>query len=244
MRQVVTTMLGALLVSGGALAADPLAVAPIIKAGDVWTYRSTTQKGPSGWNQTRDDTAVTRVTATSIYFTVKPSGSSQAPKELFSGVDWSRTRDVNGKDTVVNRPLSFPLTAGKAWEIHYIEQHPNKAHRSEDITSKYAVVGYEAVEVPAGRFNAIKIEAEGQWIAQAEPTQTVVQGAQSNAAGTVMTTETQKTSDATTSGRTYKAFWYVPEVGRWVKSVEEYYGSGGVRNERYTSELESYTRAP
>jgi hypothetical protein len=41
------------------------------------------------------------------------------------------------------------------------------------------------------------------------------------------------------SGRTYKAFWYVPEVRRWVKSVEQYYGSGGVRNERYTGELES-----
>ena len=32
---------------------------------------------------------------------------------------------------VVNKPLSFPLTAGKTWEIHYAEQQPNKAHRSE-----------------------------------------------------------------------------------------------------------------
>jgi hypothetical protein len=46
------------------------------------------------------------------------------------------------------------------------------------------------------------------------------------------------------TGRTYKAFWYVPEIGRWVKSVEEYYGSNGVRNERYTAELESYKRSP
>jgi hypothetical protein len=35
----------------------------------------------------------------------------------------------------------------------------------------------------------------------------------------------------------------VPEVKRWVKSVEEYYGSGGVRNERYTGELESFKLA-
>jgi hypothetical protein len=42
------------------------------------------------------------------------------------------------------------------------------------------------------------------------------------------------------TGRTYKAFWYAPEVKRWVKSVEEYYGSGGVRNESYTTELESF----
>jgi hypothetical protein len=32
-------------------------------------------------------------------------------------------------------------------------------------------------------------------------------------------------------------------VKRWVKSVEEYYSSGGVRNERYSEELESFKPA-
>ena len=168
------------------------------------------------------------------------SGSTQPEKELFSGVDWSRARDIGGKETVVNRPLAFPLNAGKTWEIHYTEEHPNKQHRSEEWNNKYSVVGYEPVEVPAGKFNALKIEAEGHWTAVLEPTQTVVQGAQSNADGTSLVTQTQKITDRTTSGRTYKAFWYVPEVRRWVKSVEEYYSSGGVRNERHTGELESY----
>jgi hypothetical protein len=90
----------------------------------------------------------------------------------------------------------------------------------------------------------LKIEAEGHWTAVLEPSQTVVQGAQSSAAGVSMVTETQKTTDKTASGRTYKAFWYVPEVGRWVKSVEEYYGSNGVRNEKYTGELESFKLTP
>jgi hypothetical protein len=129
------------------------------------------------------------------------------------------------------------------WRRHYTEQHPNKAHKSEEWNNKYTVVGYESIEVPAGKFNAWKIEAEGRWTAELEPTQTVVQGAQSNADGVSMVTQTQKTTDRTVSGRTYKAFWYVPEVKRWVKSVEEYYGSGGVRNERYTGELESFKLA-
>ena len=218
--------------------------APTVKAGDTWTYRTTTEKGASGWNQTRDETTVSRVTSSTIYYTVKPSGSTQPEKELFAGLDWSRAHDIDGKETVVNKPLSFPLTAGKAWEIHYTEQHPNKTFRTEDWVHKYTVVGYESVEVPAGKFNALKIEAEGHWTAELEPTQTVVQGAQSNADGTSMVTQTQKTTDRTVSGRTYKAFWYVPEVRRWVKSVEEYYGSGGVRNERYTGELESFKIAP
>jgi hypothetical protein len=141
--------------------------APIVKAGDTWTYKPTTEKGTTGWNQTRDETTVSRVTASTIYYTVKVSGSTQPEKELFAGSDWSRARDVNGKELVVNRPLSFPLTAGKTWELHYTEQQPNnKAHRSEEWNNKYTVVGYEAVEVPAGKFNALKMEAEGQALGQ------------------------------------------------------------------------------
>jgi len=233
-------MLSALLISAPAWAAAQSINAPGIKAGDTWTYRVTTEKGTTGWVQTRDETTVSRVTGSTIYYTVKASGSTQPEKELFAGLDWSRARDVNGKEMVVNRPLSFPLTPGKTWEIHFTEQQPNKAHRSEEWSHKYTVVGYEAVEVPAGKFNALKVEAEGHWTAELEPSQTVIQGAQSNAAGVSMTTETQKVTDRTASGRTYKAFWYVPEVGRWVKSVEEYYGSNGVRNEKYTAELESF----
>lgn len=218
--------------------------APLVKAGDTWTYKSTTEKGTTGWNQAHNQTTVSRVTSSTIYYTTKVSDSTQPEKELFAGVDWSRLRDVNGKETVVNRPLSFPLTAGKTWELHYTEQQPNKAHRSEEWDATYKVVGFETVEVPAGKFNALKIEAEGRWTAQMEPGQTVVQGAQSSAAGVSMVTETQKTTDRTASGRTYKAFWYVPEARRWVKSVEEYYASNGVRNEKYTAELESFSLTP
>jgi hypothetical protein len=42
------------------------------------------------------------------------------------------------------------------------------------------------------------------------------------------------------SGRSYKAFWYVPGVKRWVKSDEEFFDANGVRNERYLDELASY----
>ncbi|HLZ99284.1 MAG TPA: hypothetical protein VKP66_15210 [Steroidobacteraceae bacterium] len=69
-----------------------------------------------------------------------------------------------------------------------------------------------------------------------EPDQTV---AQSNADGTSMSTQVQNIKEKTVTGRTYKAFWYVPEVKRWVRSVEEYYGNGGVRNER-PAKLESF----
>jgi hypothetical protein len=216
---------------------------PPLKPGDSWSYRSTTERGRAGWNQTHEDFTVTRVTGGTIFMSSKTSGSTQPPREFITGGDWSRVRDVNGKQTVVNRPFAFPLQQGKTWDIAYTEQNPNKQHKSETYETHYTVVGYETVEVPAGKFRAVKIEGNGEWHAEIAPQQTVVQGVQSAQGQTAMVTQASNTTERTASGRLYKAFWYVPEVKRWVKSVEEYYSSGGERNERYTSELESYKTA-
>ena len=234
-----------LLVTAAIAAPVDNVTAPAVKAGDSWTYKTTTEKATSGWNQTRDVFKVSRVTSSSIYFTVQPSGSTQPPKELFGGLDWSRARDLGGTETVVNKPLSFPLNVGKTWKLEYTEDHPsNKLHKSEKWTEQFTVVGPETVEVPAGKFDAIKIECEGHWTAEIEPTRTVVQGAQVNAGGVSMGTQVTNLGAGAKSGRVYKAFWYVPAVKRWVKSVEEYYSSGGVRNESYTGELESFEVNP
>jgi len=213
---------------------------PVIKVGDTWIYRTTTERGASAWNQTDDEIKVTRVTPTAIFVATKTTGSTQPPKEMWVGPDWSRMRDVNGKETVVNRPFAFPLSDGKSWDLVYTEQNPNKNHKTEKIDRHFSVVGYETVEVPTGKFRALKIESEGHWEAQVAPGQSVVQGAQTGQGSATMVTQVQSTAERPTSGRLYEAFWYVPEVKRWVKSVEEYYSSGGVRNERYSQELESF----
>jgi hypothetical protein len=216
---------------------------PVLQSGDTWTYRSTTERGPSGWSQVHEDITVTRATGDSIFFSSKTSGSTQPPHEFVVGADWSRMRDVNGKQTVVNRPLAFPLQQGKRWDVAYTEQNPNTQHKSETFETHYSVMAYETVEVPAGKFRALKIEGNGQWHAEIAPQRNVVQGAQSVQGQTTMATQVRSTAERTVSGRLYKAFWYAPEVKRWVKAVEEYYSSGGERNERYTLELESYKTA-
>ena len=217
---------------------------PAIKPGDTWTYRVTTEMSTSGWNQTRDETVVSRVTSTSIYYTVRPTGSTLPAKEMFSGLDWSRSRDIGGEQTVINRPLSFPLSMGKSWQVEYTEQHPTKLHKSEKWNTKCTVLGHESVDVPAGTFDTVKVECEGTWTAEMEPTVTVAQSAQTNAGGTTMATQANRVSAGEHSGRVYKAFWYVPSVKRWVKSVEEYYSSGGVRTESHVGELESFKVEP
>jgi hypothetical protein len=186
---------------------------------------------------------VTHANAEAIGIAVKVVGSTAPPVEQLLGPDWSRVRSVNGHTTVVNRPLAFPLSVGKTWTIDYVEDHPNRQHTSEHYHTPYKVVGWEDVSVPAGTFHAIKIEADGEWSAAIAPGVTAASGARVDAQGTTTVVQTNRITPSTVSGRTYHAFWYVPSIRRWVKSVEEYYGAGGVRNASYKSELESFKPA-
>jgi hypothetical protein len=225
-----------------ALAMAQSITAPTLKEGDTWTYLDTVETGPTGWRQTHDEITVQRVTDAHIYISSKQAGSPSDGHEVIVDADWSRAREISGNEVVVNRPLAFPLQTGKTWKVEYTEPHPsaNPKFSSATWTTKYKVVGYEDVEVPAGKFHAVKIEAEGDWHGELAPSNTVVQAARTQPGQTTLVTQARRVTPEATAGSTYKAFWYAPEVGRWVKSVEEYYGSNGVRSQRFTSELEAY----
>ena len=92
----------------------------------------------------------------------------------------------------MNRPLSFPLSEKTAWDVVYTEDSPNKIHKSGKFDNHFTVAGFETVEVPAGKFRALKVEAEGQWEAELAPNQTVVQGAATGSGGTTMVTQVRK----------------------------------------------------
>jgi hypothetical protein len=213
--------------------------APKIDQDDAWTYLHTVEDR-SGWHQTHVETAVEHGGADSIAISSKPVGSTMPPSEILTGTDWSRLRSVNGRETLVNRPFAFPLSVGKTWTVEYSEDHPNRLHSSEHFRTVYKVVGWDQVTVPAGSFNAMKIEAEGEWSAVLAPSVGNMLGSRVDGQGSTIVMQSTRTVPATVSGRTYKAFWYVPSVKKWAKSVEEYYGANNVRNERYTDELESY----
>ncbi|TES75991.1 hypothetical protein E2P84_15835 [Burkholderia cepacia] len=217
--------------------------APTLKPGDTWTYINTVEIGPNGWRQSRDEVTVQRTTPGHIYIETRQSGTTQAPHELIVDADWSRARSVNGTETVVNRPFAFPLTVGKTWAISYAETNPNPQHASEAYDTHYKVVGRDTITVQGGKFDAIKIEAEGTWKAQNAPGQSITSGLSRTVNGSTILMQSHNNGTAEQTGKTYKAFWYVPAVGRWVKSVEEYYDSNSMRTARYTNELVSYRRA-
>jgi hypothetical protein len=204
---------------------------PVWHAGDSWSYRITTEKGRTVISQVSNDIVLARVTATTLYYTQRVSGGSGPALDQLAGADWSRVQTVDGKEVVVNRPLAFPLTPGKHWTVEYNRQHPTPTHALEQWSSRYTVVGTEDVTVPAGVFHAIKIEAEGNWLTELEPSALREASAASAAPRRI-------------GGRTYKAFWYAPEVKRWVRAVEEYYDSTGARASRFSSELTAWSLQP
>lgn len=236
-----------LVLSGVALAAPacarsgptPSVPAPRVSVNDSWTYHHK-GRNRTGWHEGRFTLTVRRVEANEIVVAVTHPDSDLPPVERMLPADWSRERSVNGHQTVVNRPLAFPLSIGKAWRVEYTEDHPNRQHTSERFVQPYKVTGWEDVTVPAGTFHALKIESEGEWFAAIAPAMGAAIGTRRDAAGATTVARTVKITPHIVSGHMYKAFWYVPAVKRWVKATEEFYNGNGVRYEYYVNELESY----
>ena len=217
--------------------AEPIEL-PVVKKGDSWVYRLTTEKEPNVWVQQFTEYTVMLSDTSSILLGMREKDSQQELKGELVGRDWSKARSVNGKEKIVNQPFQFPLEPGKSWKVQYTELHPNKVHRREQFRHNYTVIGWEEVDVGAGHFLAIKVESEGKWKAELEPS---VSDPGERPERRNVPGEDPRSREANlkvVSGRLYKAFWYVPKVKRWVKSIEEYYNAEGICNERYTSELE------
>ena len=214
---------------------------PALQPQDTWTYRRTTETRPDTWRQVHFEGTVLRNSATTMLIQTKEVDSPNPPREVLIGSDWSSFRSLSGKETVVHRPFTFPMSAGKTWDLEFTDDHPgNKNHKSETRRLKYRVVGWEDVEVPAGKFKAVKIEAEGSWTGEIAPQTTANISSQTGVQGTTAVAQTVHVTAETVTGRLYQAYWYAPEVKREVKSVEENYDTNGVRSARYTNELESY----
>ena len=115
---------------------------PALQPQDTWTYRNTHEQRPNIWRQTHYDGVVLRTSGTTVLIRNTEVGSPNPPTEILLNSDWSRFRSIAGQETVVNRPFVFPLTAGKVWDLEYVDDHPNNAsHKSEKRKFHYRVVG-------------------------------------------------------------------------------------------------------
>lgn len=225
----------------GSLAGQPFEK-PVLHAGDQWHYKNMVEQ-QGRFSETHDESTIVRTQADALVLKIHAMESPLQPTEVIMGDDWSRFRSIDGHEQVVNRPFSFPLTTGKSWTVDYRETNPNRNFSSEQYVTTYRVTGVERITVPAGSFDAVKIEATGRWTAALAPVVTGSATTRSDVQGVAVTNRLDRQLPGEATGRLYKAFWYAPAVKRAVRVVEESYNSGGIRTESRTSELESYKLA-
>jgi hypothetical protein len=210
---------------------------------DSWIYHETIQKGDKT-KVSDSEISVVRADSEDLLVGVKAVGSTQSPVEVMFKPDWAKFRGLNGVETVVSRPLAFPLSLGKSWNVKYVEINPSPRHVREAFDIAYKVAGWEDVTTPAGAFKALRIEGKGNWVAD------IAARVQNNAVvaqqGAAMAQSTQSLVQGAqrTTGRIYHVVWYVPEVKRWVKSRDETLSSTGQVSDSVDAELIAFHVAP
>ena len=234
----------ALSVSIAALAQD--APMPSLHEGDKWIFNVKIDQSPGGSSSRKWESSVVRASSSSLVIARKPTDSNLPPQEAMMASDWSSSASVNGKMTTTVKNFDFPLKQGKKWDISYITEKPNDKIKLVKRTFSYKVLGWEEIKVAAGTFKALKIEAEGDWHHEFLPTNALAASrveAGSSGNSVIMQTRSATTPEAA-AGKYYKAIWYVPEVKREVKLIEETFNSAGGVSNRTTLELESYQVQP
>lgn len=89
--------------------------------------------------------------------------------------------------------LQFPLSVGGAYKASWDIRRPRMGKFHARHEREVKVVGWEEIEVPAGKFTALKVVAEGRW----------------------------QRLDRKSGDWARNTIWYVPEVKRWVKTLYE-----------------------
>ncbi|MFA6119783.1 MAG: hypothetical protein WCT35_08745 [Sideroxydans sp.] len=148
---ILATLTG--LLTSTALAQGEFTQAPIIKVGDQWKFEQSDRR--SGVKEPVITQRITSISPTQI--------EGLENEERFV---WTPELNLIESPTVIvagegNR-LAFPLEVGKTWEYQY--NFTNKAKAAKGRWKLEAtVVAYEKVKVPAGEFDAFKIEYSGFW---------------------------------------------------------------------------------
>lgn len=200
-RDLAAIALGALCCAAVLLAraADPAEVAaPALKVGERWVYRTSGYAGGGAFDRIEVEvTAVDDKLVHTVY-----SGAEGKELDVTWTPQWNAVVDPRGAIWRPNsRGMQFPLRAGDRREaeaeLQFTREPPPGVRRPPagarvQMSRTIRVVGWEDVEVPAGRFRALRIDSE-------------------NVARRLDASVPDTRSRAQT--------WYAPEVKRWVKQV-------------------------
>jgi hypothetical protein len=166
---------------------------PEVKVDDRWLYRRSDHRyePPVLLYELR----VTFVDQRAIHTVLARQGRPRDSDATWTP-EWNGVTSVDdGVVTIKAGLMQFPLTVGGAYDAQWDMRRPRVGSFHARHARLVKVVGWEEVEVPAGKFNALKLVAEGTW--------------------------QRLDGKGKASGWSRNTVWYVPEVKRWVKTLYE-----------------------
>ena len=167
---------------------------PTVNVGDSWTYHQV--DGYTGIKSPPYVNVVTSVSEQEIR--IQTNRNKGAVASTLFNRNFNRLVIERGGRKAIADPYypmySFPLKMGKTWEQKVTITGTAQSNPKRDVTLTGKVLGWEQVTVPAGTFNALKIEVSGPYHQQAF-----------------------KTRQRWYDGWQTDTLWYVPEVKNVVK---------------------------
>lgn len=184
---------------------------PVLKVGDSWTYRTL-----DGW--TNNEIRRTLYTLTALEgsqsITREKDLATEKESTITSNADLQPCRSLQNDTTVVCAgAYRFPFTAGYKHSYRKLPTSSGRTSLDADCEGK----GMEKVKVPAGEFDAYRIDCKGRW-------NLVVGG---NASGSFQQT-----------------LWYAPAVRNQVRSTFEDRLPNGTPNNKSITELVEHKPGP
>ena len=165
------------------------AVKPGVKVDDRWVYKRTDRrmKPPSLVYEVR----ATFVDARAIHTLLERQGGQRESDAVWTP-EWNSVVAVDGGVVELEKGLlQFPLRPGQRYPAAWDVRRPTFGAFHVRHEREVRVEGWEEIEVPAGRFRALKVHAEGRY----------------------------QRIDKPVVAKASNTIWYVPRVKRWVKNV-------------------------
>lgn len=178
---------------------------PDVKVGDSWTYRRMDYDAgqPRGLYVMRVVFA-----ARGVIQVVSAYGRKEGEVDTTYTEDWNAVTTVGRVFNPHTGWFKFPLQVGDTYKAAFEVIVPKKEASSRQERD-VKVVGWEEVDVPAGKFRALKIVSEGHF---------------------------QRIDNTHLGGTSRNVIWYVPEVKRWVKITLENRPTTGRGKGEFTGE--------
>jgi len=159
---------------------------PDVRVGDSWSYQRVDYANTRALE--RFEIRVVSIAEDSILAITNRYGLERNSKWTS---EWNTLRTDRGSSfRIQSGLLRFPLEIGKTHQVEY-ETQDSVYGTDIRFRGKTEVVGWEDIVVPAGKFQALKIQSTGRYYRL----------------------------DATGSSPVQETIWYVPGVKRWVKRL-------------------------